>query len=97
MDLSFSHSDIADSGQTKLMPRLSRVFSWRSVIPTRGRRQSKTVLQSTSADHISLETVASIVICRQSGDKCQSKTLFLTIFYLRSSVVLTFPIAAYPV
>ena len=45
---------------------------------------------------------------RQSGDKCQSKTLFLMflstfvdsftvfVFYLLSSIVLTFSIAAYP-
>ena len=37
----------------------------------------------------------SIVICRQSGDKWQSKTLFLTIFDQRSSIVLTFSIAAF--
>ena len=40
--------------------------------------------QSTNADQKSIETVFSIVICRQSGDKCQLKTLFLTIFYLGS-------------
>ena len=44
-----------------------------------------------------LETVFLIAICRQSGDKWQSKTLFLTIFDLRLSMVLTFSIAAYPV
>ena len=33
----------------------------------------------------------------KSGDKWQSKTLFSTIFDLRSSIVLTFSIAAYPV
>ena len=33
----------------------------------------------------------------KSGDKWQYKTLFQTIFYLRSSIVLTFSIAAYPV
>ena len=38
----------------------------------------------------------SIVNCGQSGDKWQSKTLFLAIFDLRSSMVLTFSIAAYP-
>ena len=32
-----------------------------------------------------------------TGDRWQSKTLFLTIFDLRSSVVLTFSIAAYPI
>ena len=40
-----------------------------------------------------LETVFSIVICRQSGNKWQSE-LFLAIFDLRSSIVLTFSIAA---
>ena len=38
----------------------------------------------------------SIVICRQSGDTWQSKTLFLTLLDLRSSIVYTFSIAAYP-
>ena len=33
----------------------------------------------------------------KSGDKWQSKTLFRTIFDLRSSIVLTFSIAGYPV
>ena len=51
--------------------------------------------QSMNAVHKSLETVFSIVICRQSGDKRQSKTLFLTILYLRSLIVLTFSFAAY--
>ena len=37
------------------------------------------------------------VICRQLGDKWQSKTLFLNIFDLRSSILLTFSIAIYPV
>ena len=32
-----------------------------------------------------------------SGDKWQSKSLFLTIFDLRLSIVLMFPIATYPV
>ena len=38
-----------------------------------------------------------IAICRQSGDKRRSKTLFLTIIDIRSSTILTFSIAAYPV
>ena len=51
----------------------------------------------------SLETVFLIApVGRQmkiekSGDKWQSKTLFPTIFDLRSLIVLTFSIAAYPV
>ena len=42
--------------------------------------------QSTNADQNSIETVFSIVICRQWGDKWQSKTLILLIFNLRSSI-----------
>ena len=38
-----------------------------------------------------------IAICRQLGDKWQSKTLFLSIFDLYSSLELTFSNAAYPV
>ena len=51
--------------------------------------------QSTNAEHKSIETVFSIPFCRECGDKWQSKTLFLTIFDLRSSIVLAFSIAAY--
>ena len=53
--------------------------------------------QSMNVDQKSIETVFLIAICRQCGDKWQSKTLFLTIFYLCSSIVLAFSIAAYPV
>ena len=42
-----------------------------------------------------LDTECSITICRQSGDKWQSKTLFLTILDLRSSTVLKFSMAPY--
>ena len=48
-----------------------------------------------NADHKSLEKVFSIAICRQSDNKRQSKTLFLTVLDLRSSIVITFYIAAY--
>ena len=41
-------------------------------------------------DHRSLETVFSIAICRQSGDKLQSKALFLAILDPRSSIVFAF-------
>ena len=57
----------------------------------------KCSLKSTNAVQKSLETVFSVAICCQSGNKWQSKTLFLTIFDLRSSMVLTISIAAYPV
>ena len=50
--------------------------------------------RSTNADQKSIETVFLIVICRQCGDKWPSKTMFLTIFYLRSSI-LAFSIVAY--
>ena len=42
-------------------------------------------------------TIKSIKVDQKSGDKWQSKTLFLTIFVQRSSIVLTFLIAAYQV
>ena len=51
--------------------------------------------QSMNVVHKSLETVFSIAICRQSGDKRQSKTLFLTTLDPRLSIVLTFSIATY--
>ena len=53
--------------------------------------------QSTNADQRSKEIVLSVAICHQWSDKWQSKTLFLLIFDLRSSIVLAFSIAAYPV
>ena len=58
------------------------------------RKRSK---HSTNADQKSLEAVFSIAICRHSGDKWQSKTMFLKIVNLCSSIVLAFSIAAYPV
>ena len=64
---------------------------------TLGRWLSKTLLTIDERGSKSLDTVFSIAICRQLGDKLQSKTPLLAIFDLRSSIVLTFPIAAYPV
>ena len=52
------------------------------------------IKQSTNADQKSLETVFSIAICRQSGDKWQSKVPFHTFLIHRSSIVLAFSIAA---
>ena len=52
-----------------------------------GRRQSKTFILSTNLDKKSLETEFSIAICRLTGDKWQSKTLFLAIFDPCSSIV----------
>ena len=48
-----------------------------------------------NGDHKSLEKVFSIAICRQSNNKWQSKTLFLTILDLCSPIIFTFSIAAY--
>ena len=55
---------------------------------TPDRRQSKTLILSTIVDPKKLETEILIVICRQFGDKWQSKTLFLAIL----SVFLAFVI-----
>ena len=54
---------------------------------TPGRWQSKTPILSRNVDQKSIETVFSIALCRHAGDKWQSKTLFLSIFGPRSSIV----------
>ena len=54
---------------------------------TPGRQQSKTPILSRNVDQKSIETVFSIAICRHTGDKWESKTLFLSIFDPRSSIV----------
>ena len=51
------------------------------------RLQSKTLILSTNVDQRSSETEFLIAICRPTGDKWQSKTPFLAIFYPRSSIV----------
>ena len=56
-------------------------------VSTPGRRQSKTPILSRNVDQKSIETVFSIAICRHTGDKWESKTLFLSIFDPRSSIV----------
>ena len=49
---------------------------------TPDRRQSKTLILSMNVDQKPLETEFLIAICRQSGDKWQSKTMFLALFCL---------------
>ena len=51
------------------------------------RRQSKKLLLSTNVEQELLETEFPIAICRPTGDKWQSKTLFLAIFDPHSSIV----------
>ena len=50
---------------------------------------------SRDADKKSLETEFLIAICRHIGDKWQSKTLFLSIFYLVCRLLIAFSIVAY--
>ena len=57
------------------------------LINTPGRRQLKMPILSTNLDKKSLETEFSIAICRPTGDKWQSKTLFLEIFDQCLSIV----------
>ena len=57
------------------------------IFSTPDRRQSKILTLLTNIDQKSLETEFSIAICPPTGDKWQSKTLFLAIFYLYSSIV----------
>ena len=54
---------------------------------TSDRRQSKTLILLMNIDKKLFETEFLIAICRQTGDKWQSKTLFLAIFDLRLSIV----------
>ena len=54
---------------------------------TLGRLQSKTPILSWNVDQKCLETEFSIAICRHTGDKWQSKILFLSIFDPRSLIV----------
>ena len=67
---------------------------------TPNRRQSKMLIHvlSTNVDQNSLEIEFLIAICHQTGDKWQSKTLYLAIFHPRFGLLLrAFLIAAYPV
>ena len=49
-------------------------------VNTPGRWQSKTPILLRNVDQKSIETVFLIAICRHTGDKWQSKTLFVLIF-----------------
>ena len=57
------------------------------MILTPDRGQSKMLILSTNMDKKLLETEFMIAICRQTGDKWQSKTLFPAILDLRLSLV----------
>ena len=59
-------------------------------ITTPDRPQSKTLMLLMNVNQKLLETVFSFAICPESVNKWQLKTLFLTIFDLRSSIVLCF-------
>ena len=85
-------------------------ISWRYfkfLMSTPGRRQSKTLStideRGSKIDRNSVFDCFLSPVWRQkaiennTGDKRQSKTLFLTIFDLRSSIALAFSIATYPV
>ena len=52
-----------------------------------GRRQTKTLILSMNVDQKWLETEFLIAICRPTGNKFQSKTLFLAIFDPLSSIM----------
>ena len=63
----------------KELPSMQRVKE-----NTSSRRQSKTLIILTNVDQKSLDTEFLIAICRLTGDKWQSKTLFLVNFDPRS-------------
>ena len=93
-------SDCVDA-QTYLNLRSTHMpvpFAGHPLIITKpDRRQAKTLLTIDEQGSKIARNSVSISICRQSGDKWQSITLFLMIFDLRSSIVLMFSIVAYPV
>ena len=62
---------------------------------TSGRPQLKMLMLSMKVDLKSLETVFLITICRQIGDKWQSKTLFLAILIRVHQLLRAFSITAY--
>ena len=64
-----------------------KLLCWLNMGITRGRRQSKMLIPSTNVNKKSLETEFLIAIFRLTGDKWQSKTLFLAIFDLCTSIV----------
>ena len=62
---------------------------------TPDRQQSKTLILSTNIDQKLLETELLIAICCPTGNKCQSKTLFLAIFIRVCRLLTTILIATY--
>ena len=60
-----------------------RLVTLEAIFTTTDRRQSQTLLTADERGSKSIKTVFSIAICRQSGDKWQSKTLFLIIFFIQ--------------
>ena len=68
-----------DWSQSIILPEC---YNYRSstYVTTPGWRISKTPILSRNVDQKSLETEFLIAICRHTGDKWQSKTLFLSIF-----------------
>ena len=65
-------------------------------IHTPGRQQSKTPKLSRNVDKKWLETDFLIAICRHTGNKWQSKTLFISIFDRVRRLLITFSIVALP-
>ena len=86
------HSNVTFNNCIKGVSEITELLVSHRVGGNRKRNQ-----QSTKADQKSIEAVFSIAICRQEGDKWQSKMLFLSIFDLLSSIELAFSIAAFPV
>ena len=91
----------------KMASKLKHLLAWATIthltfnlnrflpmISTPDRRQSKTLILSTSVDKKSLETELLLAIWRLTGDKWQS-SLFQAIFDPRSSMLRAFSIATY--
>ena len=74
-------SEVSSNGERGLLWLLVCYLDISDVLPT-GRRQSKTLIQSTNANQKSLETVFYIAIYQMT-----IKTLFFIILDLRSAIV----------
>ena len=96
----FSHWNVYTKVRCKVEEQFCKQLKEKDIVlplSTPGRRQSKTPILSRIVDQKSIETVFLNAICRSTGDKWQSKTLFLSIFIRVRRLLTTFSIAAYPV
>ena len=84
---------------TESEPGTYNLYIWHLIcyFTTPDRLHSNTLILSKNVDQNAIETEFLIAFYRPTGDKWQSKTLFLAIYGPRSPIVKPFSIAACPV